>query len=398
MAAAAPPEPAVRAAGRPTDAWAPGYTLAGDEGTVTTDSIPDGEDPDWATIFQHWGLDPQWWTVVDGSLRVNAWQMHGPDGELRIHRQFKATIRRRTVALGEVWKGDDTLLALARWKRKPLKRADRDGDAWIVNPADWQVGGHGGHQAFEQRFTAAMDDLVDNARERRRQGCTELVVGFLGDMGEGVTGNYPGQEFEVDLDRNDQTRIVAGCELTVLRELAPFFDRTTAVAVPGNHTRNAKDYNTGDQDVADMASFEWAASMLTYAGEAERFGIRFVMPEKVEGTLVARVEAAGTRILYAHGHKAKGSADKLRSWWRDVSFTRWGDADATDHLITGHRHHVHIEECSEDRWLFVCPTLGGPSTWFHSGGGPTSGHGVMHYVTRDRSVRLVDIAGARATH
>jgi predicted phosphodiesterase len=215
-------------------------------------------------------------------------------------------------------------------------------------------------------------------------------------MGEGVTGNYPGQEFEVDLDRNDQTRIVAACELVVLRELAPYFDRTTAVAVPGNHTRNAKDYNTGDQDVADMASFEWAASMLTYAGEAERFGIRFVMPEKVEGTLIARVEAAGTRILYAHGHKTKGSADKLRGWWRDVSFTRWGDADATDHLITGHRHHVHIEECSEDRWLFVCPTLGGPSTWFHAGGGPTSGHGVMHYVTRDRSVRLLDIAGARS--
>jgi predicted phosphodiesterase len=210
-----------------------------------------------------------------------------------------------------------------------------------------------------------------------------------------VTGNYSGQEWEVDLDRNDQTRIVAGCELLMLRELAPLFRTTTAVAVPGNHTRNAKDYDTGEHDVADMASFTWAASMLTYAGEADRWGITFVMPEKSHGTLLARVEVAGTRLLYAHGHKTKGGAQNLRKWWTDVSFSRWGDADATDHLITGHRHHVHIEECSEDRWLFVCPTLGGPSTWFHDGGGPTSGHGVLHYVTSDRSVRLVDIAGAR---
>lgn len=347
------------------------------------------------TIFAHWGLDPQWWVVVDGSLRVNAWQMHGPDGELRVHRQFKATIRRRRAPLGEVWRGDDTLRALAKWRRTPRAATGDTAKAWVVNPADWQVAGHGGHEAFMDRFDRAVGELVDTARERRRQGCTELVVGFLGDMGEGVSGNYPGQAFEVDLDRNDQTRIVAGCELVILRELAPYFAHTTAVAVPGNHTRNNGEYETGEHDVADMASFQWAASMLTYAGEAQRFNIDFVMPDKDNGTLLARVDVAGTRLLYAHGHKTRGSADKLRTWWRDVSFSRWGDADATDHLITGHRHHVRIEECSQDRWLFVCPTLGGASSWFHDGGGPTSGHGVLHYVTRDRSVEQIDVAGAR---
>jgi hypothetical protein len=224
-------------------------------------------------------------------------------------------------------------------------------------------------------------------------GVTDLVVGFLGDMGEG-TGNYPSQSFEIDLDRNDQTRLVAATELVVLRELAPYFAVTTAVAVPGNHSRNNSNYETGDHDVADMTSFRWAASLLTYSGEADRHNIRFVTPDKHDGTLIARVESTGTAILFAHGHKTRGDATKLKGWWRDVSFSRWGDADACDHLITGHRHHTHIEEASADRWVFVCPTLGGDSAWFHDGGGPTSRPGILHYTTRDRSVEDIGIAGA----
>jgi predicted phosphodiesterase len=383
--------PAERDPRPPTDPWTPSLELDGDTGVLTTGRLID-EHPDWDAIFRHWNLDPDAWRVV-GDLRVNAWEGPTADGGTVIYRQYKAQLRRRTSDTPR-WDADETLMALARWRPPRRKPVTGHGPAWVVNCADWQVAGHGGSAAFMDRFDAAMADLTEAARAHRKAGVTDLVVGFLGDMAEGATGNYPGQEFEVDLDRNDQTRLVAGCELVVLRELAPLFARTTAVAVPGNHSRNATDYATGEHDVADLTSFRWAASMLTYAGEAEQWGIEFVMPERADGTLMARVEAAGTRLLYAHGHKTRGSADKLRAWWRDVSFSRWGDADATDHLITGHRHHVHIEECSRDRWLFVCPTLGGRSDWFHEGGGPTSGHGVLHFTTLDRAVRDVNVAGA----
>lgn len=391
-----PPDAAERSPGRFTAEWQPGYTLNGETGELTTSEIPDGQDPDWSSIFAMWGLSPDEWAVVDGSLRVNAWQMHGPDGELRIHRQYKATIRRRTVRPVDGWSTDEVLLKLAKWRPVRRKRPESTGEAWVVSAADWQIGGRPNFASFEERFTAAMDDLVDRAKDYRKEGITDLVVGFLGDMAEGVGGNYPAQAWEVDLDRDDQTRLVAGFELTLLRELAPMFASTTAVAIPGNHSRTGADYATGEHDVADMTSFKWAASMLRYAGEAERWGIKFVVPDKhrIDGAMFARVNAAGTRLLFAHGHKTRGGADRLRKWWQDVSFSRWGDADATDHLVTGHRHHAHIEECSRDRWLFVSPTLGGPSTWFHDGGGPTSRHGMLHYVTRNASVQHLDIAGA----
>lgn len=395
LEATCPPDPAVRPPVAQTPLWRPGVTHDGDEGEITSGPSPDTA-PDWETIFAHWNLRPEDWEVVPGTLKVNAWEGPTTDG-VRVFRQFKASIRRRAAHAGDNgWQADRLLCDLAGYRpprrRRPVPAAD--GPAWVVAAADFQVGGRGGYDAFLARFTAAMDDLVDRARSLRREKVTHLVVGFLGDMAEGVAGNFPGQLFETDLDRDDQQRAVAGVELTMIRELAPYFASTTAVAVPGNHARNNRGYETGEHDTADMTAFRWAASMLAYAGDADRWNCRFVTPEKHHGALIARVEAAGTRLLFSHGHKAAGSADRLRGWWRDVSFTRWGDADATDHLLTGHRHHLRVEECARDRWLFVCPTLGGDSAWFHDTGGPTSAHGILNYVTWRRTVRWLDVAGA----
>lgn len=377
----------------PDRKWDPGYELDGTTGTITTDAVPDGDDPDWAAIFDMWGLSPDSWTIVPGSLRVNAWEMHGPDGDLRIHRQFKATIiRRNPEAIKLVNK---TIEQLAEWKPPKRKAVVHEGGpAWVVCPADWQIGGRGGVEGFKRRYDSALSDLVDRARELRRQGVTELVVAFLADMGEGGHGNYPSQLYEIDLDIADQTELVTAAETLFLRELAPFFAKTTVVGIPGNHTRNSKDTVTSPHDVGDMTSYRWTASLLTASGEAEKWGIRFVAPDKFEGANFARIEAGGTRLLFAHGHQKKGSADAMRGWWKDVAFSRWGDADAADHLVTGHRHHTRVEEVSTDRWFIVCPTLGGDSTWFHDGGGPTSRPGILHYITEGASLEQLDIAGS----
>ena len=37
--------------------------------------------------------------------------------------------------------------------------------------------------------------------------------------------------------------------------------------------------------------------------------------------------------MVAHGDQCPGSADKVRDWWRKVSFTRWGDSDVADVLL-----------------------------------------------------------------
>lgn len=371
------PEPAVRRTGAPSDAWAPGYTLDGDAGTVTTGPLTDNGSPDWPTLFAYWNLDPTEWEIVE-PVRTNAWEMPGPDGELRIHRQYKAAlIRRRPESSPQVV--DPILERLARWRpRKPVARPD--GDASFVSAwADWQVAGHGTVDEFVDRFETSLEAIAARARKAARDGVTHTVVAFLGDMIEGIANAaYSSQAFEVKLDQRTQVRLVRLAEAKIVRTLAPLFTSTTVVAVPGNHGRIAPKVITRPTDNLDLAAFEGMAEALTESGFADAHGVTFVEPGD---DLVALVDASGTSLLVCHGDQVRGSADKLAGWWRDVAFTRLADADCAALALFGHRHHLRIEEVAAGRFVIQCPTLGGPSDWFATVGGGTSDPGTVSFRT-----------------
>ena len=368
-----PPAPATRRTAATTPPWSPSLELDEGAGQLTT-GVVDG-DPDWDSIFRHWNLDPALWEVLPGSLRVNAWEGPSQDGPT-IYRQYRANVVRRTRPGVEV---DNTLRAVARWRpRKPAPEVD-DPSAWVVAAADWQVGGHGGHEAFLDRFRSTLDGLYAEARKAVKDGARHLVVAYLGDQVEGVAGNYSSQTFEADLTVRDQVRVVRQCETALVKLLAPLFDRTTVVAIAGNHGRNAPKVITTPEDSLDLMAADGMAEALTESGMAERHAIEFVIPTE---TAVALVDAAGTQLLLSHGDAVSGSADAVRKWWERVSFTRWGDADVADVLVTGHRHHLRIEELAVGRWFMVAPTLGGESRWFADGGGATSLPGTLTFTTR----------------
>jgi len=370
-----PPEPVTRAKPNHPAAWEPGYELDGDSGTITTD--PTLGDPDWDSIFDLWGLDSTKWLIEEGSLRVNAWQMPGPEGELRVHRQFKASIRRRGGSVAAV-PVEDSLRAML----EPLPPAEKvhtdTGSSFVVCFADWQVGGHGGADAFVVRFRESLAAVVVAARQARAAGCDHLVILFLGDMVEGVFGQYAAQSFKVSLDLREQVRMVRHAEAAAVAELAPIFDRSTVVAVPGNHGRNGHKVTTTFEDNSDLAAFEVVAELSSASGLADAHRVEFVLPDD---KLIALVEASGTYVLAAHGDQQKGPAQQMVDWWTKTGFTRWGDADAAHMLVTGHRHHLRVEEVADFRTFIVCPTLGGESRWFSELGGGTSNPGTLCYRT-----------------
>lgn len=373
--ASRPPSPAARRSAAASPPWSPRLELDEGAGELTTGAV-DG-DPDWDSIFRHWNLDPALWEVVPGSLRVNAWEGPTADGTA-IFRQYRANVVRRRRPGVEV---DETLRAVARWRpRRPAPEVD-DPAAWVVAAADWQVGGHGGHEAFLDRFRSTLDGLAVEARRAMKGGARQLVLGFLGDMVEGVAGNYSSQTFEADLTIRDQVRVVRQCEAAMVKALAPMFDRTTVVAIAGNHGRTSGGPKviTSTEDSFDLMAADGMAEALTESGMAERHAVEFVIPTE---TAVALVDAAGTQLLLAHADQVSGSADAVRKWWERVSFTRWGDADVAQVLVTGHRHHLRVEELAVGRTFMVAPTLGGESRWFAEGGGGTSLPGTLTFSTR----------------
>lgn len=375
FAATRPPTPAVRRSAAASPPWSPRLELDEGAGELTTGAV-DG-DPDWDSIFRHWNLDPALWEVVPGSLRVNAWEGPTSDGTA-IFRQYRANVVRRRRPGVEV---DETLRAVARWRpRKPAPEVD-DPAAWVVAAADWQVGGHGGHEAFLERFRSTLDGLAVEARRAVKGGARHLVVAFLGDQVEGVAGNYSSQTFEADLTVRDQVRVVRQCEAAMVKALAPMFDRTTVVAIAGNHGRTSmgKNVTTTTEDSFDLMAADGMAEALTESGMAERHAVEFIIPTE---TAVALVDAAGTQLLLAHGDQVSGNASAIAKWWERVSFTRWGDADVAQVLVTGHRHHLRVEELAAGRTFMVAPTLGGESRWFAEGGGGTSLPGTLTFSTR----------------
>lgn len=373
------PPAASRRNGQPTEAWRPGYTLDGTEGELVTDAIAADDHLDWDSIFRHWNLDPEAWTVVDGSLRVNAWEGPSQDGP-RIYRQYKATIRRQHPQSAPA-AIDPVLERIAKARPKQRQATGVSEATFVAAFADWQIGGHLGPESWEQQFLGSLDRVAARARAAAKQGADSAVIGFLGDMVEGLF-NYPNQLFEITLDSRSQKRLARAAEAKVITTLAPLFPAgVTVAAVPGNHGRNSpRAPVTNAHDNADLEVVEVVAETLTASGFAERYGVEFAInPE----ALIVMTEASGTRLVWCHGDQVKGSADKIAAWWKSTVFTNWGSADGHI-LLTGHRHHLRIEELSggdEPRWLFQCPTLGGPSVWFAELGNGTSNPGTLSFVT-----------------
>lgn len=380
-AALEPPDRGRRRTAKPSLPWTPGVEHDDRSGTLTTGALDHG-DPDFDQIFRYWNLDPALWDVVPGTLRVNAWEGPTSDGS-QIFRQYKAEIRRRTSSAVPV---DDQLRRVAKWRAR--KTPAPHGDAtFVVCFADWQVGGRPSSAAFVDRFESTLEQIEQQARRAAAEDCSRLLVLHLGDMVENVTGNYPSQPFEVDLSLRDQIRLVRQCETVALRTLAPLFTETQAVAVHGNHGRGNAKVLTEAQDNADLMAFDGVAEVLTASGAADAHSIRFIAPTE---TSVVLVETSGTYLLAAHGDQVGGNGDKLRTWWKSVTFTRHGDSDLADLLVTGHRHHFRCEELAEDRYLFICPTLGGPSTWYSDVGGGTSRPGTITFRTAGRKWWALD--------
>ena len=352
--------------------WTAGVSHDLTTGEITT-GVVDGTDPDWDQIFRYWNLDPEHWTVLDGTLRVNAWEGPTVDGTA-IFRQYKAQIVRRLKTTVEV---DEYLKRLCKYR--PSKQKKFEGDStFVVMFTDWQVGDCE-EDVFLDRLSESLSDVIAQAKKSKSARC---MIAFGADMIEGVSGHYSTQTFSVRLNLRDQIRVARAAEALVISKLAPLFTETVVAAVPGNHGLGTTNKPMTDiNDNWDLAICEMVMEQMGTSGFSEAHNVQFVIPDEAQ---IVCVETSGTKVLLAHSDQVRGNADKVRDWWKRVSFTRWGAADEADVLITGHRHHFRAEELAEGRWWFQAPALDSGSRWFAEIGGGTSKAGTLSFVTADR--------------
>ena len=369
-----------RPARKHPEGWEPGITWNGNEGTVTTMGGPLDQAADWSAVLKVWGLDPEHFEVVEPIL-FNVWG--NPEGVP--NRQWKGKVIRKTVERGVDL--DDIIEEIK--KHKSGKPVVIDGStALVVGLSDLQMGkGEGGGSAgIVDRFLAGINEVETRWKELTKTGrqLDRLVVLGLGDLVESCEGHYAMQQFQADLDRREQVKVVRRLLVKALTQWSKFAPRIIVAAVPGNHGENrqgGKAFTTfSDND--DVAVFEQVAEIL--AANPEAYGhVSFFFPQE-ELTLTLNVH--GTILGLAHGHQArKGgttAAAKIRTWWKDQAYGMQKVADATI-LVTGHYHHLSV--LTEGiRTHIQAPSLDGGSQWFTETAGVQSAPGLLTFTVSER--------------
>ena len=304
--------------------WEPGVIWHGSSGEITTDMLYDTPS-DWDDILRMRGLDPEKFEVVNDTMRWCSWDgwRKTPDGETEssICYSFKAQIRQRTqaehhqdISLEEMYKN-------IRKIKPPKKGASGGEETLVVALSDWQVGNKDGGGVEKQlqaiaNLCESIPQRIADLRKTRHEIGHLLILG-MGDMVEGTCGNYPAQQFRVELDRRDQVKMVRRGIRDIIVNSAPMVPKMSVMAIPGNHGENRQNGKsiTSVHDNDDVAVFEQVAEILAMNPESfGHVGFRLSRDEIALG-----IDVSGHILAITHGHVAKpggNAAQTLWNWWQ----------------------------------------------------------------------------------
>lgn len=357
--------------------WEPGISWDGGEGELSTGPIEAGDEPLWDNLIEDWGFDPKAVSVVDGSVQVRAWDAN-MGGEIVRLKYYRCRIEQTRVNTADL----EELIAMVKRRRPPAKvPTDLGEKALVVALSDWQVGKagevNGGTPEFLERLLATMDRVYDRAKKlRKEQGIDTVYLVGLGDMIENCDGHYAAQTFNVDLDRRSQVRLVRQLIMQIIDQFVGQGFRVVIGAVPGNHGENrrgGKAFTNVFTDNDDLAVFEQIAEIMAH--NAERYANVSVPSGAIAEDHTMTLDVAGVAVGFAHGHQIKGGAPL---WWQKQAHGRQ-EIGSADILVSGHFHHLIVNESSGRTWM-QCPAMDGGSRWYTAQSGASAPSGMLTFV------------------
>lgn len=342
-------------------------------GVITTQDVPGASDIE-LRILQEADVDPEKWAAKNLSHRK--WQTY--DERWLHYWKFDLVLRHGS---------DEERLAdieeLKQQLRQPASRSTGPSggqDGFILVASDWQVGKGigGGTEKIIERWLTGVELAKNNIADLRRRGYRLPTFALLatGDLHEQVCGFYAGQQFQVDLNKRDQSKVVRRMLLHAVEELAPLCDELILAAVGGNHGQASRqDYKnvTDDADNDDVAVFEVVEEVVK--GRDGFDHVRFEIPNE---RLDICVDVAGVPVGLAHGHQFSGAGipqAKALNWWKGqaLGLQSWNVARIG---LTSHFHHFSCVVHGL-RTHIQTPTIDGGSDYYRDAQGMESPPGIV---------------------
>ena len=330
-----------------------------------------GDEPDHAELLAEFELDPVKWRIT--GLRRSKWQRW--DGEWL--ESFRATFVPTTGA--HVVPIDDLLETVAKWK--PLKPVSSpvegkiSGLAYVVVLADTQVGkiDGGGSDEIIQNVLHKTDLAVERLKELRKAGrqIDSIYLPQLGDCIEGMNSQGGKHIWRTDLDLTSQIRVYRRLLLHMVKQFAPLAENVIVPAIPGNHDEAVRVGNSMATSYTDSFALDAASAVQDALADRDDFAhVKFIFPKY--DTLTVTLDVAGTVVGFAHGHQMRGKAVE---WWKNMAHGQQDIGEATL-LLTGHYHHLRVEQSGSKTWM-QAPALDGGSTWFENSSGQAAPSGML---------------------
>lgn len=363
---------------RPPSGWEPGIAWDGTAGTLTTGPMT-GPPTKWDDILKVWGLDPKDVEIIE-PIQLRAWDAQTKDDGVRRMFYYRVQVRRRREGLNV----DELIAEIRKWKpAKPAVKAKKKtgtGLAYCVVYADQQIGKPDGDgtEGTVRRILEKTDQAIARLKELRRMGreIDTVYICNLGDCIEGYNSQGGRLAWRNELTLTEMVRVYRRLLLHTVKAFAPHAERIVVATVPGNHDEAVRTGDIMSTRYDDSWAIEGAVAVADALKIADGFDhVSFVFPKT--DSLTVTLDMAGTGVGLAHGHQCKGKAHK---WWADQAhgIQPIGDPSVVL-LLTGHYHHLHIEQLGAKTWL-QAPALDGGSTWWVNKTGQDAPAGLVTLV------------------
>lgn len=332
----------------------------------------------WDDLIREADLDPEEVEVV-GDPQIRGWDAAIGRGEIKRMRYFRINVRRRFLRTDL-----DVLIRAAKRNRpKAVATSPVTDSAFLVALGDLQLGKMDGDgtRGTVQRFVDKTAEAV--ARYKRVAKGQPVYLAHLGDCIEGMVSQGGANAWRTPMTLTEQVRLYRTLLLEQVAAFAKVAPRVVVAGIPGNHDEAHRPLHTyGDSWAVDALAA--VRQSCEFAGGYEH--VAFHAPERDELTLT--LDVCGTIVGLAHGHQWR--AGQHVTWWAKQAHGRQPIGDA-HLLLSGHLHHLRVEQTGSDKTFLQVPALESGSQWWKHRTGEWGQPGIVTAVVGGGTWRSLEV-------
>jgi hypothetical protein len=351
--------------------WRPAVEFDGTNGQATTPPTT-GDQPDFTQFLIDQGFDPER-VEIYGPVRTSRWQQR-EGGDWLVSWRFNFRLK------AELDLDLPTLYAQAKKTKLPARKEKKQGKAFVIIPADYQVG-KTGSRGNTQDLIARVFDSYQRIEQKLKQGNYEkIVILDAGDVVESVSNTAQYAQLESnDLSPMQQVDMAAAL-LWDLIKLSAKYAPVTYASVASNHCQwrfNGKTVGKPGLDDWGIVILQQLRRLSTELG----MDVNYLIPDPFDESLALDVFDDSFHIVaLAHGHQAK-RPNGMEQWLQKQTFGL-GPTSAFTTFVSGHFHHLRVEELGQahnggSRYWIQASTMDNGSDWFRLQSGTDSSTGIV---------------------